>query len=101
VLPGKHPCPLQGCGNEKRKASAVYEAIERKISGMTFAGYTGYFGLPTKKGKTSCCVISFLGFAEGPESPASQQSSQFDVQKCEQKVSLEIHRILGLARFSA
>ncbi|HWQ79380.1 MAG TPA: TIGR03915 family putative DNA repair protein [Anaerovoracaceae bacterium] len=96
---------LSGCKTietEERQASTVYEAIEKKISRDDLRRIYRVFQSSDGEKENKLLRYIILGFREGPEiSLLHSNPVVFDVQKCEQKVFCEVHRILGLARFSA
>lgn len=87
---------------EEKKASKVYTAIEKKISREDLRRiYRVFLSSDAEKDNKLLRYIR-LGFKEGAEiSLLHSDPVVFDVQKCEYKVTCEVHRILGLARFSA
>lgn len=96
---------LYGCRSietEEKKATKVYEAIERKISREDLRRI--YRAFLSSDGEKENKLLSYilLGFKKGPDvSQLHSDSVVFAVQQCENKVSVETHRIKGLARFSA
>lgn len=87
---------------DEKKASTVYEAIERKISREDLRRIYRVFRSSDEEKENKLLRYIVLGFAEGPGIRLLHSNPVvFDVQRCERKVSCEIHRILGLARFSA
>lgn len=96
---------LSGCRiveTEEGKASRVYEAIEKKISRDDLRRIYRVFLSSDGEKENKLLHYILLGFREGPDiSLLHSNPVVFDVQKCEQKVFCEVHRILGLARFSA
>ncbi len=87
---------------EERKASRVYEAIERKISRNDLRRVYRVFQSSDGEKENKLLRYIALGFREGSRiSLLHSNPVVYDVQKCEYKVTCEISRILGLARFSA
>lgn len=87
---------------EEKKASRVYEAIQNKISREDLRRIYRVF-LSSDEDKENI-LLSYIrmGFKEGAGiSLLHSNPIVFAVQKCEYKVSIETHRIKGLARFSA
>jgi len=87
---------------EEEKASRVYEAIEEKISTDDLRRiYRAFLSSDPEKENKLLQYIR-LGFKRGSAiSLLHSNPIVLDVQKCEYKVSIETHRIKGLARFSA
>ena len=96
---------LSGCRTvetEEKKASRVYNAIEKKISRDDLRRIYRVFQSSDTEKENKLLRYIVLGFREGPETSLLHSNPVvYDVQKCEYKVTCEIHRILGLARFSA
>lgn len=89
-------------GTEGKKASRVYNAIEKKISRDDLRRVYRVFQSSDGEKENKLLRYIVLGFREGPGiSLLHSNPVVYDVQKCEHKVACEIHRILGLARFSA
>ena len=89
-------------GTEEKKASKVYEAIEKKISRDDMRRIYRVFLSSDEEKEEKLLRYIQLGFRIGPEiSLLHSDPVVLDVQKCEYKVSIETHRIKGLARFSA
>lgn len=87
---------------EGEKAAKVYEAIERKISGNDLRRIYRVFLSSDEEKENKLLRYIRLGFKEGPEiSRRHSNPIVFDVQQCEHKVSVELDKIMGLARFSA
>ena len=87
---------------EEQKASKVYEAIQNKISREDLRRIYRVF-LSSEEAKENILLQYIrMGFREGAGiSLLHSNPVVFAVQKCEYKVSIETHRIKGLARFSA
>jgi probable DNA metabolism protein len=87
---------------EEIKATKVYEAIEHKISKQDLRRiYRVFLSSDTEKENKLLRYI-LLGFREGSGIGLLHSNPVvYDVQQCENKVSVETHRIKGLARFSA
>jgi len=87
---------------DEEKASVVYEAIERKISGDDLRRVYRVFRSSDEEKENKLLRYIVLGFKEGPGIRLLHSNPVvFEVQQLERKVSFEAHRILGLARFSA
>ena len=87
---------------EGAKATRVYEAIEKKISGKDLRRIYRVFLSSDEEKENKLLRYIRLGFKEGPEvSLRHSNPAVFDVQQCEHKVSVELDKIMGLARFSA
>ncbi len=87
---------------EEEKATRVYEAIERKISKDDLRRIYRVFLSSDENKENLLLAYIRLGFREGDRiSLLHSNPIVFDVQQCEHKVSIETHRIKGLARFSA
>lgn len=87
---------------EEEKATKVYDAIERKISKEDLRRIYRVF-LSSVDGKENKLLQYIrLGFQKGSAIGLLHSNPVvFDVQKIEQKVSIEMHRMKGLIRFSA
>jgi len=96
---------LYGCrfiATEEKKASRVYEAIQNKISREDLRRIYRVFLSSDEEKENILLQYIRMGFKEGSEiSLIHNNPVVFAVQKCEYKVSIETHRIKGLARFSA
>lgn len=96
---------LNGCRfveTEESKAVRVYEAIRRKISKEDLRRIYRVFLSSEEEKENMLLAYIVLGFQEGSGvSLLHSNPVVFAVQKCEYKVSIETHRIKGLARFSA
>lgn len=89
-------------GTEETKATKVYEAIERKISKDDLRRIYRVFLSSDEEKENKLLRYIQLGFKEGAGiSLMHSDPVVFAVQQCEYKVSIETHRIKGLARFSA
>lgn len=87
---------------EEKKASRVYEAIEEKISTEDLRRIYRVFLSSDPEKENKLLQYIRLGFKKGYAiSLLHSHPIVLDVQKCEYKVSIETHRIKGLARFSA
>ncbi len=87
---------------EEKKASRVYEAIQNKISREDLRRIYRVFLSSDENKENKLLAYIRLGFKEGSGiSLLHSNPVVFEVQKCEYKVSIETHRIKGLARFSA
>ncbi|HYE67119.1 MAG TPA: TIGR03915 family putative DNA repair protein [Anaerovoracaceae bacterium] len=87
---------------EERKASRVYEAIQNKISREDLRRIYRVFLSSDEDKENILLQYIRMGFKEGAGiSLLHSNPVVFAVQKCEYKVSIETHRIKGLARFSA
>lgn len=85
-----------------KKAERVYEAIQSKISRADLRRIYRVFLSADPDKETKLLRYICLGFREGSGiSLLHSNPIVFEVQKCEQKVSIETHRVKGLARFSA
>lgn len=84
------------------KSTIVYEAIEKKISrGELRRIYRTFLSSDPEKENKLLPYIR-MGFKVGAEiDQLHSHPVVFAVQQCEYKVSIETHRIKGLARFSA
>ncbi|WP_227018073.1 TIGR03915 family putative DNA repair protein [Sinanaerobacter chloroacetimidivorans] len=86
---------------DAKKAARVYEAIERKISNFDLRRIYRVF--LSNDGEKENKILNYvrLGFKEGScISSLHSNPIVFQAQQCEQKVSFEVHRLLGLVRFS-
>ncbi len=96
---------LHGCRfveTEQNKAEKVYNAIRSKISGEDLRRIYRVFLSSDEEKENMLLAYIRLGFREGSGiSLLHSNPVVFAVQKCEHKVSIETHRIKGLARFSA
>ncbi|MDD3168274.1 MAG: TIGR03915 family putative DNA repair protein [Eubacteriales bacterium] len=96
---------LSGCRSivtEEKKASRVYEAIEKKISGEDLRRIYRVFLSSDEEKENKLLRYIRLGFQEGSGiSLLHSNPIVFEVQRCEYKVNIETHRIKGLARFTA
>lgn len=96
---------LSGCRiveTKEKKASTVYEAIEEKISGEDMRRIYRAFLSSDPQKENKLLLYIRLGFKKGSAvSLLHSNPIVFDVQQCEKKVSFEMHRMKGLARFSA
>lgn len=87
---------------DEKKASTVYAAIEKKISREDMRRIYRVFLSSDEDKENMLLRYILLGFKTGSEiSLLHSHPVVFAVQRCEQKVSIEMHRIKGLARFSA
>ena len=87
---------------EEAKATRVYEAIERKISREDLRRIYRVFLSSDGEKENKLLRYIRLGFKKGQDiSQLHSNPVVFAVQQCESKVSIETHRIKGLARFSA
>jgi len=87
---------------EEKKATRVYSAIEKKISREDLRRIYRVFLSSDEEKENKLLRYIRLGFKEGSGiSLLHSNPVVFDVQRCEDKVSIETHRIKGLARFSA
>ena len=96
---------LNGCRfveTDGEKAERVYEAIQTKISREDLRRIYRVFLSSDEEKENKLLRYIRLGFKEGSGiSLLHSNPVVFEVQKCEYKVSVETHRIKGLARFSA
>lgn len=86
---------------DEAKAVRVYEAIGRKISQDDLRRVYRVF-LSSDPAKENM-ILHYLqaGFREGSKiSSLHSNPVVYDMQRCEQKVSIEVHRMKGLIRFS-
>ena len=87
---------------EERKATTVYDAIEEKISSEDLRRVYRVFLSSDPQKENKLLLYIRLGFQKGPTiSLLHSNPIVFDVQQCEKKVTVEMHRMKGLARFSA
>ena len=87
---------------EAEKATRVYEAIEQKISRKDLRRIYRVFLSSDEEKENKLLDYIRLGFREGSRiSLLHSHPVVFAVQQCEHKVSIETHRMKGLARFSA
>ena len=87
---------------EEEKASRVYEAIEEKISTDDLRRIYRVFLSSDPEKENKLLQYIRLGFKKGYTiSLLHSHPIVLDMQQCEYKVSIEMHRIKGLARFSA
>lgn len=85
---------------DEKKASIVYEAIEKKISSFDLRRVYKTFlsTIPEKENK----ILNYvrLGFKIGPKIGSLHGNPiVFEVQSAEKKVGFEVHRLMGLVRF--
>ena len=96
---------LYGCRTvetEEEKASKVYEAIEEKISTDDLRRIYRVFLSSDPEKENKLLQYIRLGFKKGYTiSMLHSHPIVLEAQKCEYKVSIEMHRVKGLARFSA
>jgi len=96
---------LSGCRSietEEKKASRVYEAIAKKISTEDLRRIYRVFLSSDEEKENKLLRYIRLGFKAGHGiSLLHSNPIVFDVQRCEYKVNIEMHRIKGLARFAA
>lgn len=86
----------------EEKASKVYEAIEEKISSEDLRRIYRVFLSSDPEKENKLLQYIRLGFKKGYTiSLLHSHPIVFDVQQCEKKVSVEMHRMKGLVRFSA
>lgn len=86
---------------DENKAKIVYEAIESKISTSDLRRIYRVFLSSDENKETKILKYVLLGFKVGPKvSLLHSEPLVFDVQQIEHKVSFEVHRLLGLVRFS-
>ena len=84
------------------KAMKVYDAIERKISKYDIKRVYRVFLSNTENKEIKLLNYIVLGFKHGSKIRLLHgKSPVYDVQQIERKVSFEVHRLLGLIRFSA
>lgn len=87
---------------DEKKAERVYKAIQNKISREDLRRIYRVFLSSDAEKEIKLLKYIRLGFREGAGvSLLHSNPIVFDVQMCEHKVSIETHRIKGLARFSA
>ncbi len=87
---------------EEDKASRVYEAIEEKISSQDLRRIYRVFLSSDLQRENKLLQYIRFGFQKGSAiSLLHSNPVVLDVQKIEKKVSVEIHRMKGLLRFSA
>lgn len=87
---------------EERKADRVYQAIRSRISKEDLRRIYRVFLSSDEEKENMLLAYIRLGFKEGSGIILLHSHPVvFAVQKCEHKVSIETHRIKGLARFSA
>jgi len=96
---------LSGCRSietDEKKASRVYEAIAEKISTEDLRRIYRVFLSSDAEKENKLLRYIRLGFKAGSGiSLLHSNPIVFDVQRCEYKVNIEMHRIKGLARFAA
>ena len=87
---------------KEEKATKVYEAIEEKISSEDLRRIYRVFLSSDPQKENKLLLYIRLGFQKGSAiSLLHSTPIVFDVQQCEKKVTVEMHRMKGLARFSA
>ena len=87
---------------EEEKASRVYDAIEKKISSEDLRRIYRAFLSSDQEKENKLLQYIRLGFQKGSAiSLLHSNQIVFDVQQCDKKVSIEMHRMKGLIRFSA
>ena len=83
------------------KAVKVYDAIERKISKHDIKRVYRVFLSSIENKETKLLNYIVLGFKHGSKIRLLHGKGPiYDVQQIERKVSFEVHRLLGLIRFS-
>ncbi len=86
----------------EEKASKVYEAIEEKISREDLRRIYRVFMSSDEEKENKLLQYIRMGFQKGSAiSSLHSDPAVFAVQKIENKVNVEIHRMKGLIRFSA
>ncbi|MDF2655972.1 MAG: metabolism protein [Bacillota bacterium] len=87
---------------EETKATKVYEAIEHKISREDLKRVYRVFLSSADEKENKLLQYIRLGFQKGSAiSLLHSNSVVFEVQQIEKKVTIEMHRLKGLVRFSA
>ena len=89
-------------GTEETKATRVYEAIEHKISREDLKRVYRVFLSSAEEKENKLLQYIRLGFQKGSAvSLLHSNPIVFEVQQIEKKVTIEMHRLKGLIRFSA
>jgi len=94
--------PVREVQTDESKTAKVYDAIENKISPYDLQRIYRVFlsGIEGKETKLLRYII--FGFKHGPKIRLLHgEQIVLDVQQIEQKVTREIHRLMGLIRFTA